>query len=217
MAIFLDLNPFSESLVAKSHGRVDMALVAVKTVLTLVISLRPVGATAAVVLVVVAIGAAVQLYGSVVYMPYFNDEANKLQCGFAAVFAWACSCTILAQCRGAPGEQVEGFLFLFALPFVAHTGYMVAHRRLDALKCASAEGTVTGSACIVELRARQLLLAATARDDKTRLDSGAFSDNLKPLSGSSLRRDGNGRQAFPEVSNNRGPRKLTADWSVRAR
>ena len=187
-AILIDANPFSETLVAKAHGRVDMVIAAVKSVLVLIASVRPVGVSTATVLAVVAVGAAVQLYAYITYMPYFSEQANKAYCSFAAAFAWACGCTLLAVARNLPAEQVEGFLFLFALPFVTHTGYMVAQRRLEVLKSSNADGIATSSACIVELKARQLLAAAQSnlKDGSTVVDKPDGGSS----SASSFRRDG---------------------------
>ena len=209
-AIIVDLNPFSENLVAKAHGRVDMVLVAMKSLWALLVSLRFV-LTPATVLSVVAAGAVIQLYGCLTYMPYFNDKANQLQCGFAAAFVWACACTVLAEFRGQPQDEVEGYLFLFALPFVAHSGYTLAHRRLDGLKHGNSDGIANASACIVELRARQMLAAARGSDAQPGAGANGSSDKAASFAGSdkpngglsgspSFRRDGSSGQAFPEVS-----------------
>ncbi len=104
----MDRSPTSESLQAKAHGRVDMVLCVCKGLLALIAALVSGGALQPVMLIsLVCIVAAVQLYAVVVYQPLYNRTWNQYQGAFAALFAWAAGCTLLADLRQRPEDQVH--------------------------------------------------------------------------------------------------------------
>jgi hypothetical protein len=171
----------SESLEAKPHGRVDMVLCALKVLLALVVSLRATVSTA-VIVIVLCVAAAVQLYALLFYLPYFKEFMNHLTCSFGMVFAWATVCSLMAYVRDQPDDQVEAFVLIFSLPAVAFSGLTIARQRLYAMRqggilarnsqsmttttttAASGGSAATvgvgapvTNACMVELRTRQML------------------------------------------------------------
>ncbi len=47
------------------------------------------------------------LYVIITYQPYHHPIVNQYEGGFAAVFAWATTCTLLGQDRNKPDDQVR--------------------------------------------------------------------------------------------------------------
>jgi hypothetical protein len=105
--MFIDLNPFSESLLAKAHGRVDVAVAALKVLMCVLYACKPEAVAASALMSIACITAAVQLYGHLMYLPYYNDKTNHYHVSFAMVYAWACVCGVMALLRDTPSEQVR--------------------------------------------------------------------------------------------------------------
>ena len=103
--MFIDRNPFSETLLAKSHGRVDMLLCGAKTVLCLLFTLRA-AINTTILIVAVCLVAALQFYTLLYYLPYYSGMFNQWSCSFALLFVWAACCTLMAFVRNAPIDEV---------------------------------------------------------------------------------------------------------------
>ena len=162
--ILIDRNPDSEFVLAKPHGRVDIAACVTKIALALVFSLNNVSTS--LLLAVLAVSAAILLYGYVRFLPFYSPTVSSYHCAFATLYAWATFCVITAYIRNTPGEDVEGFAFLMSSPAVLFTGYAFARQRFFAFGSFSSEhnpnlaattASAPTSACLVELRQRQLL------------------------------------------------------------
>ena len=174
--ILIDRNPDSEFVLAKPHGRVGMAVCVVKVVLALVFSLQSVSAS--VLLAVLAVSAAVLLYGYLYFLPFYTPTVNSYHCAFAMLYAWGVFCTVIAFVRDAPSEEVEGFGFLLSSPGVVFSGYAFARQRFFAFgsiisdynpSVAAAMASAPTSACMVELRQRQLLAYASRNHERVRV------------------------------------------------
>ena len=109
LGLLIDRNPTSESMTAKAHGRVDMLLCSCKAILALVASITASGTVKpALLIVATCIVAVVQLYATTVYQPLYSQRWNQYHGSFALVFAWAAGCTLLAELRGKPEDEVRG-------------------------------------------------------------------------------------------------------------
>ncbi|CAE7885167.1 unnamed protein product, partial [Symbiodinium sp. KB8] len=96
-ATFVDRRPGSLRWAAKSHGRVAVALLVAKVVLTAIYNVSPVtarGVGTTVTLIVVALGWLVSLYRE---LPMLRPVANALRAGSAAAFLWASLSLLVAQ------------------------------------------------------------------------------------------------------------------------
>ena len=199
--ILIDRNPDSEFVLAKPHGRVGMAVCVVKVVLALVFSLQSVSAS--VLLAVLAVSAAVLLYGYLYFLPFYTPTVNSYHCAFAMLYAWGVFCTVIAFVRDAPSEEVEGFGFLLSSPGVVFSGYAFARQRFFAFgsiisdynpSVAAAMASAPTSACMVELRQRQLLAyghsADRRRTDDTSEPEGVTQTTTTPASTTGRRRRG---------------------------
>ncbi|KAA0170182.1 hypothetical protein FNF28_01603 [Cafeteria roenbergensis] len=96
-ATFVDRRPGSLRWAAKSHGRVAVALLVAKVVLTAIYNVSPVtarGVGTTVTLIVVALGWLVSLYRE---LPMLRPVANALRAGSAAAFLWANVMLLVAQ------------------------------------------------------------------------------------------------------------------------
>ena len=194
---------------AQSHGRVAMALCGAKLVLCLCLAVVDTAGAAVYITVVTMVGVC-QLVSVVKYVPYYHDRMNTLTTTAAMMFLWAAFTTDVGYLRRLAAavthsgsndsdgktvedsEQVEAFLFLFALPVVAFSGYAIGQQRLTTLATAAAAMVSTGSlgsgnasrrgecgggvagnlnACVVELYVRRLLTGVLA-------DGGNASDDV---------------------------------------
>jgi hypothetical protein len=107
VGLLVDRNPVSESIVARAHGRVDMLLCSCKALLALAGALTAAGtARPALLIIASCIVAVLQLYAYVVYQPLYSARWNQYHGSFALVFAWAAACTLLAQLRHKPDNEV---------------------------------------------------------------------------------------------------------------
>ena len=111
----------------------------------------------------VCVFAALQLYVTAYYIPFFNQSCNQYHTLFSAVYCWVAVCTLLAYARGQPEEQVESLVFLLSLPVVAYSGFTFARQRLQQLDKYLDRGStsnnisVPSNALMVELLHRRLI------------------------------------------------------------
>jgi hypothetical protein len=105
--MFIDLSPSSESLLAKAHGRVDAAVAALKVLMCVLYACKPGAVAGSALMSIACITAAAQLYGHLMYLPYYNDKTNHYHVSFAMAYAWACVCGVMALVRDKPTDQVR--------------------------------------------------------------------------------------------------------------
>lgn len=55
---------------------------------------------------------------SIIYTPYYSARMNKVQASLSGVFLWGCCMLLLGLLRDQPEDDVAGFVFFMALPFV---------------------------------------------------------------------------------------------------
>ena len=105
MACFFDRNPLSANILARSHGRVEAAMVAVKTVLVLMAAVQEYMSPYIRVTVVIS-ASIIMTYGYLNYLPFYTPFVNSMHVAFSAVFSWASLCLLLAIVRNQ--NQVTG-------------------------------------------------------------------------------------------------------------
>ncbi|KAA0154944.1 hypothetical protein FNF29_02088 [Cafeteria roenbergensis] len=121
-ATFVDRRPGSLRWAAKSHGRVAVALLVAKVVLTAIYNVSPVtarGVGTTVTLIVVALGWLVSLYRE---LPMLRPVANALRAGSAAAFLWASLSLLVAQLM--PENNIS-IVAVMAVPVAAIAGGML--------------------------------------------------------------------------------------------
>ncbi|KAA0175554.1 hypothetical protein FNF27_02964 [Cafeteria roenbergensis] len=121
-ATFVDRRPGSLRWAAKSHGRVAVALLMAKVVLTAIYNVSPTAARSigtTVTLIVVALGWLVSLYRE---LPMLRPVANALRAGSAAAFLWANVMLLVAQLM--PENNISTTTLL-GIPVAALAGGML--------------------------------------------------------------------------------------------
>ncbi len=106
--LLIDRDPQSDALGAKPHGRADMICCVGRSTLAVAVALVSKGAVpVAVLLTATALVAAIQLYTALRLLPYYHQIMNRYNGAYAAAFAWATFCAVMAHTRNKPGEQVR--------------------------------------------------------------------------------------------------------------
>ena len=160
--MLIDRSPVSDFVLAKSHGRVDIVLCCANIAMALLFSLQDT-LQVSVLVAAVCVFAALHLYLTLYYIPFFNQSCNQYHTLFSAVYCWVAVCTLLAYARGQPEEQVESLVFLLSLPVVAFSGFTFARQRYVRLDkyldsaTATAVGSIPSNALMVELLHRRLI------------------------------------------------------------
>jgi hypothetical protein len=94
-------SPRSDDPLARAHGRVDAAATAA-TLLLVVASSFLESLSATVFITLVCLANASQLYGYLVYLPYYRLAMNHLKVACASALVWASVCMAMAQFHGKP-------------------------------------------------------------------------------------------------------------------
>ena len=142
----------------QSHGRVSAALVTLRVFLAAYDQLH-VGAVSPVLTDIIYLLAGLAWFGLVlVYLPYFHQWLNRLQCGLAAVFTTAAVCSLLAQATSgdpsSPPSSPAGWVFFFLLPSSFWSGWSLASARFQRIGSSKKEPS---SPFFVDLRIRYIL------------------------------------------------------------
>jgi hypothetical protein len=98
VACFFDRNPLSSNILARSHGRVEAAVVAVKAALVLMAAVQEYMSPIIRVAVVMATSVLL-LYSYITYLPFYTPFVNSLHVSFAFVFTWSSLCLLMAVTR----------------------------------------------------------------------------------------------------------------------
>ena len=130
MACFFDRNPLSANILARSHGRVEAAMVAVKTVLVLMAAVQEYMSPYIRVTVVIS-ASIIMTYGYLNYLPFYTPFVNSMHVAFSAVFSWASLCLLLAIVRNQ--NQVTGWGEFFFFRARAAVIYATCCQRCAAL------------------------------------------------------------------------------------
>jgi hypothetical protein len=96
-----DRDAFSDNLDAKPHGRLDVLMAVLRSVLVLVFKLDY--ALQATVLVMFAwVTGVVAAYSYLKYQPFYSAVINRSVTAAAFVYCWACVCLSMLQARKLP-------------------------------------------------------------------------------------------------------------------
>jgi hypothetical protein len=105
--LLVDRNPVSESVHAKAHGRVEALLRGYQCLLVVLAAWSGEGALPTPVFVLcLVITSCLHLYSLVVYQPLYRLWWAQGQCALASLFVWASGCTLLAEERNVPEDEV---------------------------------------------------------------------------------------------------------------
>ncbi|KAA0163000.1 hypothetical protein FNF31_03055 [Cafeteria roenbergensis] len=121
-ATFVNRHPGSLRWAAKSHGRVAIALLVAKVLLTAIFNVSPAAARSlgtCIALIVVALGWLVALYRE---LPMLRPVANALRAGSATAFLWASVALLVSNLM--PGHDVS-VMTLLGIPVAALAGGML--------------------------------------------------------------------------------------------
>ncbi|KAA0175508.1 hypothetical protein FNF27_02919 [Cafeteria roenbergensis] len=121
-ATFVDRHPGSLRWAAKSHGRVAIALLVAKVILTAIYNVSPAAARSlgtCIALIITALGWLVALYRE---LPMLRPVANALRAGSATAFLWASVALLVAMMM--PGHDVS-VMTLVGIPVAALAGGML--------------------------------------------------------------------------------------------
>lgn len=161
-----------KNLMAAAHGRVDAAVLLLKTVLALFYTFaEESNNTWAFVLPALAAGLAWS-YLYVRFLPYHNNRLNKIQVAFSFVYNSACVCALLATGLGSTGGTTGMIAFLFMIPLSLYSGWSVADmtaRQYSTGRNARGHELEMSSPYAMELRARALLADGVASGVDARL------------------------------------------------
>jgi len=124
-AVFFDREYSSDNITSRPHGRVAIAMISIKTGLTLLFTVASDADPWFLHVLVLACGV-VWLYLFLRYLPMFNQRINRTWSAFAAVFTWAAICAILAKVLADPKSNVAAFVFFIGAPTAAFAGYALA-------------------------------------------------------------------------------------------
>lgn len=156
-AVFFDRNYRSSNITARTHGRVGIAMISIKSSLTLIFTVAQDADPWFLHIVVIGLGA-LWLWLYLRFLPNFTQWMNQIWTAFGAVFFWAGLCAALARVLANPGAGVAGYVFFIGVPTAAYTGYALAYMRFQAFgRVGMAGGPVMRTPYEVELRARYIL------------------------------------------------------------
>ncbi len=125
-ATFVDRHPGSLRWAAKSHGRVAIALLVAKVILTAIYNVSPAAARSlgtCIALIITALGWLVALYRE---LPMLRPVANALRAGSATAFLWASVALLVSNLM--PGHDVS-VMTLLGIPVAALAGACWSSRR----------------------------------------------------------------------------------------
>ena len=97
----IDRNPFAEALNAQPHGRLDVLMIACKTVIVFVFTMDTSFKAGALITTACLYGA-VYLYGYMMLMPYYHRTVNYTHVALSFVYAWACVALVMLEIRRSP-------------------------------------------------------------------------------------------------------------------
>jgi hypothetical protein len=127
-SVFLDRSYTSDGLTARAHGRVGVAMITIKTSLTLLFTVAADADPWLLHGVVVAAGL-VWLFLWLRYLPSYTQWVNAAWAGFGGVFLWAGAAAALARALGDPARGVAGYVFFLGAPTAAYCGWAAAAQR----------------------------------------------------------------------------------------
>lgn len=174
-SVFLDRSYTSDSITARAHGRVGIAMISLKTGLTLLFTVMT-GVNPWFLHITIVVLGAGWLYLWLRFLPSYTQWMNAVWSAFGAIFLWAAMCGALAKLLDDPKGGVGGLVFFLGIPIVAFAGHSLAHQRFhaygavgahvgDSISSQHASSDGSGSHAVVhlkspwdvELRARYLL------------------------------------------------------------
>ena len=159
-SVFLDRNYYSEALAARAHGRVGIAMISIKTALTLLFTVAADTNPWFLHAVTLFMGAC-WLYLWLRYLPSYRQWVNQVWSAFGAVFLWASLTAALARILDAPIEGAAGYVFFLGTPVAAFCGLACAHQRFHSYNSGSLSGGDGKGSLLtpwdVELRVRYIL------------------------------------------------------------
>lgn len=113
---------------AAPHGRVMLVLLLAKTLLVGCFSLS--GSVDQYILIAVALGVGVIWAGAFsVYLPFYKLRTNQFCAAMGVSFLWAAGSLLLGKIQNRPDDNVAGFVFFMALPFVMFFGWSLTDMR----------------------------------------------------------------------------------------
>ncbi|KAA0155001.1 hypothetical protein FNF29_02145 [Cafeteria roenbergensis] len=124
-ATFVDRHPGSLRWAAKSHGRVAIALLVAKVILTAIYNVSPAAARSlgtCIALIITALGWLVALYRE---LPMLRPVANALRAGSATAFLWANVALLVAMMMPGHDVSVMAVMTLVGIPVAALAGGML--------------------------------------------------------------------------------------------
>ena len=130
-SVFLDRSYGSDSITARAHGRVGIAMISLKTGLTLLFTVAADANPWFLHIVIIILGLG-WLYLWLRFLPSYTQWMNQAWSAFGAVFLWGAMCAALAKLLNNPNAGVAGYVFFLGVPTVAFSGYAMAHQRFHA-------------------------------------------------------------------------------------
>lgn len=113
---------------AAPHGRIMLVLLVAKTLLVGCFSLS--GSVDQYILIAVALGVGVIWAGAFsVYLPFYKLRTNQFCAALGVSFLWAAGSLLLGKIQNRPDDNVAGFVFFMALPFVMFFGWSLTDMR----------------------------------------------------------------------------------------
>ena len=156
-AVFFDRNYRSSNITARTHGRVGILMISIKSSLTLIFTVAQDADPWFLHVVVIGLGL-FWLYLYLRFLPNFTQWMNQVWSAFGSVFLWAGLCAALARTLNNPYAGVAGYVFFIGVPTAAYTGYALAFMRFQSFgRVGLPGGPIMRSPYDVELRARYIL------------------------------------------------------------
>lgn len=156
-AVFFDRNYRSSNITARTHGRVGILMISIKSSLTLIFTVAQDADPWFLHVVVIGLGF-FWLYLYLRFLPNFTQWMNQVWSAFGSVFLWAGLCAALARTLNNPYAGVAGYVFFIGVPTAAYTGYALAFMRFQSFgRVGLPGGPIMRSPYDVEIRARYIL------------------------------------------------------------
>lgn len=131
---FFEWDPTSSNLLAKPHGRVDVAFLLIKTAIVSMFALARSNGNQWVMTAFLLVVAKIMLWTWLAYLPLFDLRMCKLVNAYLSLLVWAGICLLMAQIHRSTGSGNDAaYAFYLGIPLVLALGWNFVSLRVQAL------------------------------------------------------------------------------------